>query len=297
MSALDVLRQIKQARKGEAGKQEAVPWGNMDYINDVGVENLSRRDLKNHLEARDLEVQGTRLELIERLRNSIADEELNRFAVTETLEADFLIQKEIIKQKKIDQEKEYFETIICENKNVMCTLDNIINKNDNQLKIQKEITKQKEIENKTKEIELISNLLSSYKGPLLDNILSNYFKINNNQLTDSVKNNLIDTDSDNEEINSHYNANESEESEVEDELEDDSNKCIDCDVQIMKESTRCNKCSGKLRFMNSSKDRPSYEQLKEDLKKSNYTKVGEKYKVSDNTIRKWIKKYEKYDNI
>ena len=95
MSALDVLRQIKQARKGEAGKQEAVPWGNMDYINDVGVENLSRRDLKNHLEARDLEVQGTRLELIERLRNSIADEELNRFAVTETLEADFLIQKEI----------------------------------------------------------------------------------------------------------------------------------------------------------------------------------------------------------
>ena len=108
-----------------------------------------------------------------------------------------------------------------------------------------------------------------------------------------VKNNLIDTDSDNEEINSHYNANESEESEV----EDDSNKCIDCDVQIMKESTRCNKCSGKLRFIDSSKDRPSYDQLKDDLKKSNYTKVGEKYKVSDNTIRKWIKKYEKYDNI
>jgi len=217
--------------------------------------------------------------------------------------------KDIIKQWNIqyneENQLEWFQT------NEMCTLDNIINKineyietivhenknDNNQLEIQKEITKQKEIENKTKEIELISNLLSSYKGPLLDNILSYYFKINNNQLTDSVKNNLIDTDSDNEEINSHYNANETEESEVENELEDDSNKCIDCDVQIMKESTRCNKCSGKLRFMNSSKDRPSYEQLKEDLKKSNYTKVGEKYKVSDNTIRKWIKKYEKYDNI
>lgn len=187
----------------------------------------------------------------------------------------------------INKINEYIETIVCENKN------------DNQLKIQKEITKQKEIENKTKEIEMISNLLTSYKGPLLDNILSNYFKINNNQLSDSInnkiKNNLIDTESDNESEAEEEEV--EEESDNEEESEDDINKCIDCDVQIMKESTRCNKCSGKLRFIDSSKDRPSYEQLKEDLKKSNYTKVGKKYNVSDNTIRKWIKKYEKYNNI
>lgn len=94
MSALDVLRQIKQARK-QQGPEKVVEWGNADYINEIGVENLSRRDLRNHLEARDLEVEGTRLELIERLRTSIADEELNKFAVLETLDTEFLIEKEI----------------------------------------------------------------------------------------------------------------------------------------------------------------------------------------------------------
>jgi alpha-tubulin suppressor-like RCC1 family protein len=94
MSALDVLRQIKQARK-QQGSEKVIEWGNADFISEIGVENLSRRDLRNHLEARDLEVTGTRLELIERLRNSIADEELNRFAVMETLDTAFLIEKEI----------------------------------------------------------------------------------------------------------------------------------------------------------------------------------------------------------
>ena len=94
MSALDVLRQIKQARK-QQGPEKVVEWGNSDYINEIGVENLSRRDLRNHLEARDLETEGTRLELIERLRNSIADEELNKFAVMETMDTEFLIEKEI----------------------------------------------------------------------------------------------------------------------------------------------------------------------------------------------------------
>lgn len=41
-------------------------------------------------------------------------------------------------------------------------------------------------------------------------------------------------------------------------------------------------------------DRPSYEQLIEDLKNNTYVKVGKKYNVSDNCIRKWIKMYEKY---
>jgi len=213
--------------------------------------------------------------------------------------------KDIIKQWNIqyneDNQLEWFQT------NEMCTLDNIINKineyieiilhenknDNNQLEIQKEITKQKEIENKTKEMELISNLLTSYKGPLLDNILSNYFKINNNQLSDSVKNNLIDTESDNEEINSY--CSESENSEEESDNEE--NRCLDCSKEINKTSIRCGKCASKKRFFDASKDRPSYEQLKEDLKKSNYTKVGEKYNVSDNTIRKWMQKYEKYNNL
>jgi transposase-like protein len=39
--------------------------------------------------------------------------------------------------------------------------------------------------------------------------------------------------------------------------------------------------------------RPSYEKLKNDLKSKGYTATGRKYSVSDNTIRKWLKTYEK----
>lgn len=38
--------------------------------------------------------------------------------------------------------------------------------------------------------------------------------------------------------------------------------------------------------------RPPLPQLKEDLKSLSYVKVGKKYGVSDNTIRKWIKAYK-----
>lgn len=40
-------------------------------------------------------------------------------------------------------------------------------------------------------------------------------------------------------------------------------------------------------------ERPPYEQLKQEIEKTNYCAVGRKYGVSDNAIRKWIKFYEK----
>ena len=111
MSALEVLRQLKQARKDAAGQAKPVQeWGNAETINAIGVENLSRRDLKNHLEARDLDtsgfsllyllnnasiiflIPGTRLEMIEKLRVSLNDEQLHKFAYKETLDAEFLIE-------------------------------------------------------------------------------------------------------------------------------------------------------------------------------------------------------------
>jgi hypothetical protein len=94
MSALDVLRQIKNARKAK-GQNKIVEWGNADYISEIGVENLSRRDLKNHLEARELDTNGTRLELIERLRVSLADEQLHKFAYKETLDTEFILQADL----------------------------------------------------------------------------------------------------------------------------------------------------------------------------------------------------------
>lgn len=41
-------------------------------------------------------------------------------------------------------------------------------------------------------------------------------------------------------------------------------------------------------------ERPSYNQLLEEVKENGYLKTGKKYNVSDNTIRKWLKLYEKY---
>jgi transposase-like protein len=39
-------------------------------------------------------------------------------------------------------------------------------------------------------------------------------------------------------------------------------------------------------------DRPSKEVLLQELKESNFTQVGKKYGVSDNTIRKWCRNYD-----
>lgn len=68
-------------------------------------------------------------------------------------------------------------------------------------------------------------------------------------------------------------------------------KCS-CGEIILKESNFCTKCNGK---QNRKVERPPYNQLLKEIEESNYTAVGRKYGVSDNTIRKWIKYYEKYD--
>jgi hypothetical protein len=95
MSALEVLRQIKQLRRAQQSDAKIVEWGNAEFINNIGIDNLNRRELRNHLEARDLETAGTRLELMERLRASLADEQLHKFAYNETLDTAALIQADM----------------------------------------------------------------------------------------------------------------------------------------------------------------------------------------------------------
>jgi len=52
----------------------------------------------------------------------------------------------------------------------------------------------------------------------------------------------------------------------------------------------------KNKFLLNTNNRPSYKQLLEDLKNIRfYTKIGKKYNVSDNCIRKWLHLYKKYD--
>jgi prophage antirepressor-like protein/predicted GIY-YIG superfamily endonuclease len=72
-------------------------------------------------------------------------------------------------------------------------------------------------------------------------------------------------------------------------------KCKDCNSNISKRSKRCIICENKYRFLNTKSKRPSYKQLlidKEELKYN--TRIGKKYNVSDNAVRKWFKLYEKY---
>mmetsp|Transcript_17287 Transcript_17287/g.29025 ORF Transcript_17287/g.29025 Transcript_17287/m.29025 type:complete len:529 (+) Transcript_17287:31-1617(+) len=95
MSALDVLRQIKQARRAQQSVVRVVEWGNAEYINSIGVDNLTRKELRNHLEARDLDTSGTRLELLERLRASLVDEQLHKFAYVETLDTEAAIEADL----------------------------------------------------------------------------------------------------------------------------------------------------------------------------------------------------------
>jgi hypothetical protein len=67
-------------------------------------------------------------------------------------------------------------------------------------------------------------------------------------------------------------------------------KCIDCDAYISKKSKgRCITCS-RLKSMKV-KNRPKKEDLENDIKELGYVGTGKKYGVSDNSIRKWLKRY------
>jgi prophage antirepressor-like protein/transposase len=75
-------------------------------------------------------------------------------------------------------------------------------------------------------------------------------------------------------------------------------QCIDCNVPVYYKSIRCTKCLNKNKIKQGIEhgNRPTLEQLKKDLEElKSYVKVGMKYDVSDNTIRKWIRRYE--DNL
>ncbi len=73
-------------------------------------------------------------------------------------------------------------------------------------------------------------------------------------------------------------------------------KCKDCDTLVNKRNERCSICVYKFKHKNAVEKtfRPSLIQLELDLKiLGSYVKVAQKYNVTDNTIRKWIRKYKK----
>lgn len=68
-------------------------------------------------------------------------------------------------------------------------------------------------------------------------------------------------------------------------------KNCECGELIYKSSDRCKKCSRKfVGIINRKiKNRPSIDELMNDIKNIGYMATGRKYGVSDNSIRKWIK--------
>jgi hypothetical protein len=98
-------------------------------------------------------------------------------------------------------------------------------------------------------------------------------------------------------------------------------KCVDCSCDIGHKATRCNPCANKIienanktisnscidckavignsanrcvnwHLINSRKvERPTYAQLLIDKQTLSMSNIGKKYGVSDNAVRKWLKKY------
>lgn len=66
--------------------------------------------------------------------------------------------------------------------------------------------------------------------------------------------------------------------------------CVSCGVNITTYAKRCDTC---YRLSIRKFERPSYEQLLNEINDTNYCEVGRKYGVCDNTIRKWVRYYEK----
>ena len=64
----------------------------------------------------------------------------------------------------------------------------------------------------------------------------------------------------------------------------------DCGNEIVKGSKKCSTCNKKdYRKV----ERPTYDELKNLVKRLGYSGTGREYGVSDNAVRKWIKSYEK----
>ena len=69
------------------------------------------------------------------------------------------------------------------------------------------------------------------------------------------------------------------------------NKCIDCGKEIHQGSIRCHECESKHRMIPLDQMPVTREELKQLIRTLPFTKIAEKYDVSDNAIRKWCDKF------
>lgn len=67
------------------------------------------------------------------------------------------------------------------------------------------------------------------------------------------------------------------------------NYCVDCGTLISKSAVRCIKCN--IIYRNNNSEIISREELKKLIRTLPFTKIGERFGVSDNAVRKWCDKY------
>lgn len=68
------------------------------------------------------------------------------------------------------------------------------------------------------------------------------------------------------------------------------NQCQECGKEITLNAIRCNQCEGKNRRKNPNDLPVNRELLKDLIRSTSFSSIGQQFKVSDNTIRKWCKK-------
>lgn len=70
--------------------------------------------------------------------------------------------------------------------------------------------------------------------------------------------------------------------------------CCDCGALISRRAKRCQTCAQKIKIniRLSKTNKTSREELKEMIRKMPFTQIGKIFDVSDNTIRKWCKKFD-----
>lgn len=74
--------------------------------------------------------------------------------------------------------------------------------------------------------------------------------------------------------------------------EKNKNYCIDCGKEILQSSIRCPDCAAKTNGLKHRlAERPERNELKTLIRVMPFVKIGEKYGVSDNAIRKWCDAY------
>ncbi len=69
------------------------------------------------------------------------------------------------------------------------------------------------------------------------------------------------------------------------------NYCIDCGKEIFHGSIRCAECKAKIQIIPLEKMEVTRKELKQLIRTVPFTVIGEKFKVTDNAIRKWCDKF------